>query len=404
MRTCALSLVQSAARNRAQRHAVLSQLGTCQPAPPGPLNASSRARSAVWTAPCRAGRVAGAAARPARGGGRWALCFAARRCLRAATRPPFETPRSAARSWRLFVGAAARVPASSPVVQPQPARKPLRFAESESSGQPHPRRVQFSPDPALLGGPPALTACRARARVWWASRVAQRGGARGRLRGAAASRSLARRPPAPGGRCTLEPPAPPPRGSLTAAGRMACAADDSAEAGACPASPPRASTTSAAPGAAGAAAPGWARRERNKWLSVAGLLWLCILLFVRAPRAPRRACAQRLMRPAAAAQQSSRGGSAARPLPSLRPLPPATAGDTNATLSFLVFGDWGRQGAPARAPTRAPRNPQTPPAERRTRARAHAPLTRRAAPQASPARRRWPRPWAPRQLRSTRPL
>jgi hypothetical protein len=45
-----------------------------------------------------------------------------------------ETPRSAARSWRLFVGAAARVPASSPVVQPQPARKPLRFAEPESSG------------------------------------------------------------------------------------------------------------------------------------------------------------------------------------------------------------------------------------------------------------------------------
>ena len=101
---------------------------------------------------------------------------------------------------------------------------------------------------------------------------------------------------------------------------------------------PRVSTADAA------AASAAARAQRNKWLAAALVGWVVLILFVRAPTrcagAPHiRLRAHAARRPAQAAAHNVGSATAAPPAAHMPPLP-----GNAATMRFLVFGDWGRQG------------------------------------------------------------
>ena len=104
------------------------------------------------------------------------------------------------------------------------------------------------------------------------------------------------------------------------------------EAGVQPQSPPH------APDAAAAAA---ARAQRNKWLAAAVVGWVVLLLFVRA-RALQVDVSKQGLTSAAPLQVAAHSVGAAAGTPAGARLPPLPA--DAASMRFLVFGDWGRQG------------------------------------------------------------
>jgi hypothetical protein len=90
----------------------------------------------------------------------------------------------------------------------------------------------------------------------------------------------------------------------------------------------------------GAAASAAARAQRNKWLAAAVIGWAVLLIFVRALVLVLLRCARVVTLSCAQAAARNVGSAAAAPPSARMPPLPADA----ATMRFLVFGDWGRQG------------------------------------------------------------